>query len=149
MDKLDRQILSILEENSRISFAELANEVGLSKTPCWNRVKELQKKGVIEGFDTRLNSQLLGLHIKAMVSVVVNFAFYNDFEQAMTSHKNVLTCSAVTGDFDYVLTVIASDITTLDDVLRKELSSVPGVERFSTAIVTRTIKERSKLLDLV
>lgn len=149
MDKLDLQIIRELESDGRISFASLASRVGLSKTPCWNRVKELQKRGVIKGFKTVLDQHALGLGIQAIVHVVVNFNQSNEFEKAIDDHKHVLDCFAVTGDFDYVLRVIATDVSHLDKLLRRELCKVPGVERFSTAIATRTIKDEAKLSDIV
>lgn len=145
MDDVDLSILRFLEKDARISFSELADKVGLSKTPCWNRVKELQKKGVIKGYTAILDEHALGLEIDALVHVVVNFALSQEFEDAVQLHPNILTCYAVTGEYDYMLKVIAPSISEIDKVLRKELSSIPGVERFSTAIATRTIKSNTPL----
>jgi Lrp/AsnC family leucine-responsive transcriptional regulator len=145
LDKTDRQILSILETDGRVSFSDLAQRIGLSKTPCWNRVKELERRGVITGFSSNIDSQLLGLNLTAVVHVIVDFNQSSNFEKAIVEHKHVINCLAVTGDFDYVLKVIAKDVSELDDLLRNQLSRVPGVQRFSTAIATRTIKATTKL----
>lgn len=149
MNKIDIQILRLLEADGRISFSELAQAVGLSKTPCWNRVKELKRAGIIKGYTATLDEHALGLEIHALVHVVVNFALSQEFEDAVNLHKNILTCYAVTGDYDYMLKVIAPSIADIDKVLRKELSSIPGVERFSTAIATRTIKNHTSLSMLI
>ena len=148
LDKTDRHILSILETQGRIAFAELAEQVGLSKTPCWNRVKVLQKTGLISGYSANVNHQMLGLNIQAVIHVVVDFTQSEAFEDAMLVHKHVMSCLAVTGDYDYVLKVIAHNVPELDSLLRKDLSRLPGVTRFSTAIATRSIKDSCKLSEI-
>lgn len=146
MDKIDREILSALEGDARISFADLALKVGLSKTPCWNRVKELELKGVIRAYTARIDPYALGLEVQAVVQLVLNFDKANVFEESVRKHEKILHCFAVTGDYDYVLHVIAKNIRDLDEFLRSELSQFSGVERFSTAISTRSIKEMGCLL---
>lgn len=140
LDILDRKILQCLEHAGRMSFATLGEQIGLSKTPCWNRVNDLLKQGVIEGYSTRINPTKLGLTIKALVHVVVDFSCYQAFETAIIAHPNVRSCQAVTGDYDYVLEILASDIQAFDQLLRQNLSQLPGVERFNSAISTRTVK---------
>lgn len=146
MDKIDKMILSELEGDARISFADLALKVGLSKTPCWNRVKELELKGVIRAYTARIDPYSIGLEIQAVVQLVLNFGQAKAFEESVIKHEKILHCFAVTGDYDYVLHVIAKNIPDLDEFLRKELSQFSGVERFSTAISTRSIKEMGRLL---
>lgn len=141
MQKIDLQIISTLEGDARISFAELGESVGLSKTPCWNRVQNLHKSGVITGYAARLDPMTLGLNIRALVHVVVNFEHYQAFEKAILAHKAVRSCHAVTGEFDYVLEVLAKDITDFDQLLRAEMSRLPGVQRFNTSISTRMVKQ--------
>lgn len=140
IDKVDLKIISELEKEGRISFAALGELVGLSKTPCWNRVKELGSSGVIDGFSANLNPETLGLHVRALVHVVVDFDYYLEFEKAIIDHASVRSCHAVTGDFDYVLEILSSDINSFDHLLRAELSRIPGVQRFNTSITTRMVK---------
>lgn len=140
MDKIDKHILSELERDGRQSFAQLGETVGLSKTPCWNRVNALQKSGAIEQVSAVLNPAALGLSIHALVHVVVDFARYQAFEAAIVAHRSVRACHAVTGDFDYVLEILAKDINDFDTLLRAELSKLPGVQRFKTSISTRMVK---------
>lgn len=142
LSKTDLQLLAKLEEDARISFASLGEEVGLSKTPCWNRVKALQEKGVIKGYRTQLDPQALALHIRALVHVVVDFERYQAFEAAIVAHPAIRECHAVTGDFDYVLEILAADIQAFDTLLRADLSRLPGVQRFTTSISTRMVKEQ-------
>ncbi|MDT0594377.1 Lrp/AsnC family transcriptional regulator [Glaciecola petra] len=148
MDKIDRKILSVLEGDARISFADLALKVGLSKTPCWNRVKELELKGVISAYTARVDPYAIGLEVQAIVQLVLNFGQADAFEESVLRHEKILHCFAVTGDYDYVLHVVAKNIRDLDEFLRSELSQFSGVERFSTAISTRSIKEIGRLLPI-
>ncbi|WP_371192915.1 Lrp/AsnC family transcriptional regulator [Glaciecola sp. SC05] len=145
----DKHILSLLEQSGRMSFSELAQQVGLSKTPCWNRVKALQKQGLITGYSAQLSSEKLGLEIRAFVHVIVNFEASDKFEHAVLKHQNILRCEAVTGDFDYLLEVVAANMQRLDVLLRQELSKLPGVARFSTSISTREVKHISAYMPLI
>lgn len=149
MDSIDHKILSILEGDARVSFAGLAQQVGLSKTPCWNRVKELENSGVIRAYTARIDPEAIGLEVQAVVQLVLNFDKASLFEERVLEHEKILHCFAVTGDYDYVLHVIAKNIRELDEFLRNELSQFSGVERFSTAISTRSIKEMGRLLPLM
>jgi Lrp/AsnC family leucine-responsive transcriptional regulator len=149
LSKQDKQILRLLEHNGRISFAELAIEVGLSKTPCWNRVKALEKAGFIKSYAACLDATALGLEIRAFVHVVVNFDESEAFEDAVNDHTHILRCEAVTGDFDYLLEVAAQNMPRLDKLLRKELSKLPGIARFSTSIATREVKYSTQYMPLI
>lgn len=142
LDAIDLKIVAELENDGRLSFSTLGETVGLSKTPCWNRVQELNKVGVIEGYSANINPTALGLAIRALVHVVVDFDYYQEFEQAIIEHSSVRSCQAVTGEFDYVLEILARDIEAFDHLLRADLSGLPGVERFNTAISTRMVKSR-------
>lgn len=143
LDTIDKTIIAILEDEGRVSFASLAEKVGLSKTPCWNRVRELEAKGVISGYHTQVEPEALGLHIRALVNVVVDFETYEEFEAAILAHDAVRACYAVTGEYDYVLEVLAGDMAAFDTLLRDGLSRLPGVQRFNTSIATRMIKTAS------
>lgn len=134
-------ILKNLEADGRLSFAVLGERLGISKTPCWNKVQDLQNSGVIEAYSARINPGKLGLTIRALVHVVVNFSHYKEFEQAIVAHPNARSCHAVTGEYDYVLEILARDIQEFDQLLRENLSQLPGVERFNTSISTRMVKQ--------
>ncbi|MCC2617562.1 Lrp/AsnC family transcriptional regulator [Aestuariibacter halophilus] len=142
MDKTDLKLVASLEQQGRISFASLGEQVGLSKSPCWKRVNEMENAGVITGYQAKLDPFALGLHIHALVHVVVDFERYQAFEAAIEAHTAVRACYAVTGEYDYVVEVFARDIDDFDQLLRANLSKIPGVQRFQTAIATRTVKQQ-------
>ena len=145
LDNVDLNIVNVLEKKGRTSFAKLSEEVGISKSPCWARVQTLQKVGVIRGYHADVCTRALGLQIKAMIHVTVKFSESSAFEKSVLMHPNVVKCSAVTGDYDYVVDVISQDIESFDKLLRQELSSLPGVERFSTSVVTREVKNPNEV----
>lgn len=149
MDPTDVKIIRQLENDGRISFATLGEVVGLSKTPCWSRVKDLESQGVIEGYGARVSAEALGLSIRALVHAVVSFDHYEEFERAIVSHRSVRSCLAVTGEYDYVLEILAADMAAIDLLLRNDISRLPGVTRFNTSITTRMIKSAGRYSDML
>jgi Lrp/AsnC family leucine-responsive transcriptional regulator len=140
MDALDRKIVSLLENDARISFAALAEQVNLSKTPCWKRVKALEDAGIIRGYAARLDPAQMGFGIEAFIQASVDFELYEAFEEAVRKHPLILRCHATTGEADYLLHIVAVDMADLDRLLRKEISRLPGVRRTVTSMATREIK---------
>lgn len=119
---LDQKIVAALEADARLSFAALADVVGISKTPCWKRVKALEEAGVIRGYRTLLDPAMLGFGLEAFVQVSIDFEFSDAFEAAVRKHPLIWRCHATTGDADYLLHVMAADMVALDRMLRQELS---------------------------
>ncbi len=149
LDKNSVKIINALEKDGRMSFSNLGEVLGISKTPCWNKVQQLQSAGVIEGYSAQLNTKALGLSIRALVHVVVDFEHYQAFEKAIIEHASVRSCHAVTGDSDYVLEILACDIEAFDELLRAQLSRLPGVQRFNTSISTRMVKNNGPYSDML
>ena len=147
LDRIDQRIIRLLEENSRLSFAELAEQVGLSKTPCWKRVKALEDAGVIRGYGLAVDPAKLGFGLEAFVHVAIAPESYSAFEAAVVRHPLIRRCHATTGEDDYLLQIIAVDMAELDVLLREEINRLPGVRRTVTSMVTREIKTASRLAD--
>jgi Lrp/AsnC family transcriptional regulator, leucine-responsive regulatory protein len=145
MDKIDREIVRLLEEDARISFAELGERVGLSKTPCWQRVRQLQRQGLIRGYRTELDADSLGLRVHAFVHVTINAARHEEFEAAAASHPSVLQCFTTAGQADYLMHVLVGEIAQLDQLLRLEIRPMPGVQRLETTVCMKTIKPRGPI----
>lgn len=140
LDPIDLRIVTLLETDARISFAELAEQVGLSKTPCWKRVKALEAAGVIRGYGASLDAASLGLSLEAFVQISIDIEASRAFEAAVLRHPLIRRCHATMGEADYLLHIVASDIVALDDLLREEISRLPGVKRTVTSMSTRAIK---------
>ncbi|MDQ0978032.1 Lrp/AsnC family leucine-responsive transcriptional regulator [Pseudomonas synxantha] len=105
LDKIDRNILRILQTDGRISFTELGEKVGLSTTPCTERVRRLEREGIIMGYNARLNPQ----HLKGSLLVFVEISLdyksgdtFEEFRRAVLKLPHVLECHLVSGDFDYL-----------------------------------------------
>lgn len=145
MDKIDWKILAELEADGRISFAELGERVGLSKSPCWGRVRSLEASGAIDGFTARLVPQALGLAVQCLLEVRIRFDAHAAFEEAVIAHPAVVECHTIAGENDYVLRVYARSVEHLDHLLRHDLSKLPGVSRSATKICLKTIKSHSSL----
>ena len=145
LDTIDHKIISALEADARISFSDLAELVGLSKTPCWKRVKALEDAGIIKGYRTMLDPVRLGFGLEAFVQISIDVEFFEAFEAAVRRHPLIWRCHATTGEADYLLHVIAADMPTLDRLLRQELNRLPGVRHTVTSMSTREIKSEISL----
>ncbi|MGC8521648.1 MAG: Lrp/AsnC family transcriptional regulator [Steroidobacteraceae bacterium] len=145
MDKIDREIVRALEQDARLSFADLGQKVGLSKTPCWQRVRSLERRGLIRGYRAELDAERLGLKVHAFVYVSIDSARYADFEAAAAEHPAVLQCYTTAGQADYLMHVLVGEITELDELLRMQISRMPGVQHVQTTVCMKTIKARAPL----
>lgn len=147
MDRLEWRIIGELESNGRQSFAELGERIGLSKSPCWSRVKSLEEKGIIEGYGARLNPSLLGLAVQSFVEVQIRFDAHSDFEAAVLAHPAVVECHTTAGESDYLLTIFSQSAEHLDELLRHNLSKLPGVQRLKTVVCLKTIKRQGNITE--
>jgi Lrp/AsnC family leucine-responsive transcriptional regulator len=145
MDKIDHRILTALEEDARQSFADLGEQVGLSKTPCWQRVRELERSGVITGYRAEIDSVQLGLKVQAFVQVTLRSVQHAEFEAAVLRHPAVLQCFTTAGQADYLIHVLVAGISELDSLLRLEISQMPGVQKIETTVCMKTIKHRTPI----
>ena len=144
LDAFDRKILEELGQNGRISVAELAEKVGLSKTPCQNRFKRLIADGFIQGFKAILNPAKMNLDHIAFAEVKLT----HTHEEALTSFNNAVKkireveeCHMIAGRFDYLLKVRTPDIRRYRAVLGEKISNLPHVANTSTNVAMETVKE--------
>lgn len=143
MDNIDLDLLIALEQDGRQSFAKLADTVGLSKTPCWQRVQNLEKAGMILGYRAVIDPVMLDLKVAAYVQVAIAAGARDDFERAVVAHPAIIECTTMAGEADYMLKVICKDVEVLDELLRYHLSFLPGVQRSTTLICLKTIKREA------
>ena len=147
LDPVDLRIIALLETDVRISFADLAEQVGLSKTPCWKRVKAMEDAGVIRGYSLLVDPARMGFGLEAFIQVTISPESYAAFEAAVVRHHLIRRCHATTGEDDYLLQIIAVDMAELDVLLREEINRLPGVRRTVTSMITREIKTATRLAD--
>ena len=145
MDTIDWKILTELEADGRLSFADLSERVGLSKSPCWARVREMEATGTIQGFAALVNPINIGLAVQCYCYVRIKLEAHAAFEDAVNAHPAIIECHTTAGDSDYLIRIFARSVEHLDDLLRHELSALPGVHRMSTTVCLKTIKSRAPL----
>ncbi|WP_462165283.1 Lrp/AsnC family transcriptional regulator [Pseudoalteromonas xiamenensis] len=147
LDKKDKEVLRALQNNARMSNSALAEHVSLSDTPCLRRVKKLQSDGIIEGYHAKLNAKSLGLSVLvyAFVRLSENSAVAaSQFESHVESLAHVLSCSVISGSYDYLLEVVAEDLEHYEFFLKHKLATqhhVAAVE--STIVLKQTFSRRS------
>lgn len=148
MDKIDRKILSELQQDGRLSLTELATRVGMSLSPCHRRVRALEQSGAISGYRAQLDADILGLTFDAIVFVTMNSAVretLDSFEEAVSAIPNVLQAQRLFGTPDYLLHVMAKDRVAFQQLYDDRLSTLPGVQKLSSTLVMKTIVENNPL----
>ncbi len=144
LDRIDRHILRILQREGRISFTELGERVGLSTTPCTERVRRLERDGVIEGYHARLNPQQLGANLLVFVQISLAYKsgdIFEEFRRAALKLPNVLECHLMSGDFDYLIKARIPEMASYRKLLGSSLLTLPHVRESKSYIVMEEIKE--------
>ncbi len=141
MDGIDRQILELLQENSRISHSELGKIVKLSIPAVSARIRKLESSGIIERYTVAVNREKLGLKLVAFVFVNLAAPEHSAaFRSAIAKLQPVLECHHVAGSYDYLLKVLVEDTRALEDFITGSLKTIPGVVRSNTFIALSSIK---------
>ncbi len=143
LDKYDRHILRILQQDGRISNQQLADAVGLSTAACWRRVKALEERGVVNKYTALVDPQSLdyGLCVFLLVTLIRHSKDSSqEFEEAVKSCPEVLQCYAVTGNADFVLRVVIPDMATYDQFLTEKIFCLPGVSQVKSNFMLREVK---------
>ena len=142
--RIDRKILRTLQQDGRISFAELARQVGLSTTPCKERVKRLQREGVIRGFQAILDPAQLDAGLVVFVQIRLSRTSQDIFEAFTRSAYDlpeVQECYLVSGNFDYLIKARVADMTAYRKFLGETLLTLPGVHESTSYVVMEQVKE--------
>jgi Lrp/AsnC family leucine-responsive transcriptional regulator len=138
LDRLDRRILEVLQQEGRIAYVDLAERIGLSTSPCLERVRRLERDGFITGYHARIDPHRVGADLLIYVEISLNYAAPNTFEQfrdAMRELPEVQECHLVSGDFDYLLKLRVADMAAYRELLGRVLHHLPGVVRDSRTLV--------------
>ncbi|WP_278921922.1 MULTISPECIES: Lrp/AsnC family transcriptional regulator [Pseudophaeobacter] len=143
LDARDLDILKVLSTEGRITKTALATRVGLSPTPCWERLKKLEKAGLIKGYRAEISLQKLGAHVTIFVAAELSdhtAASFQTFEAAMQRYDEVTACWALGGGFDYILQIVTRDIDSYQRLIDEMLDSRIGLARYFTYVVTKPVK---------
>lgn len=148
LDRIDRKILSHLQRNARASNVELSEVANLSAPQCFRRHKRLEQAGVIAAYETRLSAARLGFGVTAFIHVTMDKGHIRDlpkFKSVVAGLPEIQECYAVTGDFDYMLKVVARDLQSLSRFLMETLMKLPGVTAVRSSVCLDEIKCTSAL----
>lgn len=147
-DPIDMRLLRELQQDGRRTVVDLADQVGLSHTPCARRLRQLEEGGAIEGYTAVLNPRAIGLNVTAFVQVKLERHVDENvaaFARALTDLDSVVSCQATTGEYDFMLLVMTTDLDALSEVVLKKLLAIPGVRDVHSSIVLQTIKRSVRL----
>ena len=151
MDSLDRHdvvLLNELQRDSRQTVQQLADAVGLSSTPCWKRVKELEAAGVIRGYGAQIDREKVGLSLCVIAELNLTRHSEDDvrrFEEAVAACPQIVSCYSTTGQADYVIKVLVRDIKAYEQFLHETAFKLPGVTHVRSSVVLKEVKAESRL----
>ncbi len=149
LDRYDRRILELLQEDGRLSNQELADLIGLSPSPCLRRVRALEEAGVIAGYRTLLDAKQLGLTLMALIHISMDRHTperFSNFETRVAALPEVLECLLITGqDADYQLKVIVRDMEAYQALLLDKITRIEGVSGVHSSFVLRKVVEKTAL----
>ena len=147
-DRLDRRILELIQEDARISNADLAAKVGLSPSPCWRRVKALEERGVIRSYVTLVAPEAIGLPVNVWVHVTLNEQVerrLEHFEKAIVARPEAMECYLMTGESDYLLRVVVPDIAAYQAFLLEHLTRIEGTASIKSSFALKQVKYKTAL----
>jgi Lrp/AsnC family transcriptional regulator, leucine-responsive regulatory protein len=148
LDRVDRQLLTLLQSDGRLTVAELARTVNLTLTPCIERVRRLERDGFIEGYFARLNPRLLGQQLLAFTEVTLDHAtadIFQRFKDTVMASDEIIECHMVAGGFDYLLKTRVADMEEYRRVLGDKIASIRGVRHTQTYFVLEEVKSTHAL----
>ncbi|WP_342641828.1 Lrp/AsnC family transcriptional regulator [Rhodoligotrophos ferricapiens] len=148
LDAIDRRILLALQRDARLTNVELADEVGLSPSPCLRRVRLLEGAGVIRGYHATLDRAGVGLGLTIFVSIKVERHHdqqANAFREAVVALPEVISCHLVSGEADFLLQVVVPDLAAYERFLLGTLLKLPGVADIRSNFAIQTVKAESPL----
>ncbi|HGF5257016.1 TPA: Lrp/AsnC family transcriptional regulator [Vibrio parahaemolyticus] len=142
MDKIDRQLLHLIQKDATLTTAELADQVGLSASPCARRLKRLEQEGVISGYRAMISRGAVGIAMTVFVEVSLNnhqASSIEEFETAIVDMDEVISCHVVSGAYDYLLEVVSKDLPGYESFTRK-LQRLENVKDIHTHLAIRQVK---------
>ena len=142
-DKIDRQIMALLQDDGRMTNVDLAEKVGLTAPPCLRRVRALEEEGAIRGYHAELDPGTLGYTITvfAMVSLKSQAeADLSAFETHVAAIPEVRECHMLNGEIDFILKIVATDLRAFQELLTTQLTPAPNVSHVKTSLTIRTSK---------
>lgn len=148
LDNIDRKILQILQNNAKITNAQLSKDIGLSPAPTLERVKKLENTGVIKSYHATLDTSKIGLGVTTFVQVFLashKKSCLDAFVEKINKIDNVIECHHITGSCDFLLKVIAPDIQSYQKLMMEEISEIEEISNMQSMVILSTFKDRKEL----
>jgi len=149
LDRYDRKILEILQQDGRISNQDLSERIGLSQSPCLRRVRALEESGLITGYRAMVDARKLGLTLLAVIQISMDRHTperFEGFDTTMRALPEVLECLLITGqDADYLLKVIVKDMDAYQELLLNKITRIDGVSGVHSSFVLRQVVSNTSL----
>ena len=147
-DRYDKAILDALQKDGRISNVQLATLVNLSESACLRRVRALEESGMIDRYVALVSQQQAGLSVDVFVNIGLQREEERElaaFEEAVRAIPEVMECFLMTGEFDYLLRVVVSDMADFERIHKQSLTRLPGVARVNSSVAIRTVQKKTEL----
>lgn len=144
LSTIDKNIIRVLQKSGRTSYADLSRQVGLSATPCMERVKRLERDGVIQGYAALVNPEFLDAALVVFVQISLNRSsqdIFEDFRKAAASLPEIQECYLVSGNFDYLIKARVADMAAYRQFYGETLLTLPGVQECTSYVVMEQVKE--------
>lgn len=148
LDATDIRILELLQTDASLSTADIAARVNLSQSPCWRRINQYEKAGLISRKVHVLNREKLGMEIVVFTSIVLSNSSgdaLDTFEAAVTKFPEIVECYTMTGVMDYMLKIVAKDIRHYEQFVRQQLAQLPNIREFHSHVSVTKIKDTTAL----
>ncbi len=148
LNNLDLKLLKLLQQDARMSTAELADKVGLSQSPCWRRICRLEEAGVIRKKVALLDNEKVGM--KVVVFTAVHLSTHHgktlqEFEQRVKNFPEVVECYTMTGSMDYMLKIVTKDMHHYEKFAREHLAQIPNIREMHSNVAITRIKDTTEL----
>jgi Lrp/AsnC family leucine-responsive transcriptional regulator len=149
LDRFDRQILQVLQQDGRISNQDLADRIGLSPSPCLRRVRALEDAGIVTGYRALLNAKALGYTLMALIYISMDMHTperFENFEKEINQIDEILECLLITGqDADYQIKVVVKDMDAFQELLLNRITRIQGVTGVHSSFVLRRVVDKTAL----
>lgn len=148
LDRVDKQILKLLQKDSSLALNDLAEAVNLTTTPCWKRLKKLEDAGIIKKRVMLLDPERIGLSFTAFVMVQTSdhsHEWYRRFVDTVTEYDEVMEFYRMAGEYDYMLKVVAKDMRRFDEFYKKLVNSVQGLSKVTSTFAMESLKYTTEL----
>jgi Lrp/AsnC family leucine-responsive transcriptional regulator len=149
IDRFDRQILQVIQQDGRISNQDLADRIGLSPSPCLRRVRALEEAGIVTGYRALVNAKALGFTLMALIYISMDKHTperFEHFEKEISQISEVLECLLITGqDADYQIKVIVRDMDAFQELLLNRINRIQGVTGVHSSFVLRRVVDKTAL----